>query len=413
MTAAISDASTPFSAACWRMMSSWRRGRVSSWIALSRTPRATSDAGRATDGHRDRAERRAGAGGAAWPSLHPLSFVDQRGQLALELLDRAVVLDHVRRRGRPSPPGRAGAPRARRPGRAARLGALAAHLVGGDDRDVVSKTPVHAGLEQQRHLDHGDLGARRAARRARRRSARRPAGGAAPRARRAARGRRRRSRRPGRGRPSPSGATSAPQRSIRRPRSGSESSSSWTTASVEIVAAPRRSKAASASDLPAAIPPVRPIVSGGDTGAQDSVVASAVGVVEARRSRPSASSARRRSGRSASVRPRARSSAAGARLLGLGGASSRPRRQLLSLASPPQRQRPRGLARPQRRPRRASSAVGGLRLSADSSLAAFEVAASSSATDPRPSRRSSAASPALRRSAPRGRASACSGPRPA
>ena len=62
----------------------------------------------------------------------------------------------------------------------------------------------------------------------------------------------------------PSGATSGPQRSIRRPTSGSESSSSWTTASLESVAAPNRENAASASDFPAAMPPVRPIVSGID-----------------------------------------------------------------------------------------------------------------------------------------------------
>src|ERR1700712_4682876 len=47
-----------------------------------------------------------------------------------------------------------------------------------------------------------------------------------------------------------------------RPRSVSPSRSSWTTASLESVAAPNRLKAANASDLPAAMPPVSPIVSG-------------------------------------------------------------------------------------------------------------------------------------------------------
>src|ERR1700761_2692233 len=60
----------------------------------------------------------------------------------------------------------------------------------------------------------------------------------------------------------PSGATSGPQRSASFARSDSLSSRSWTTASLESVAAPSRPKAASASDLPAAMPPVSPIVSG-------------------------------------------------------------------------------------------------------------------------------------------------------
>jgi hypothetical protein len=38
MTAAINDASTPLSFACWRMMSSWRRGSVNSWMTWLNTP---------------------------------------------------------------------------------------------------------------------------------------------------------------------------------------------------------------------------------------------------------------------------------------------------------------------------------------------------------------------------------------
>ena len=43
-------------------------------------------------------------------------------------------------------------------GVAAGLGAGAAHLVGGDDGDAGVEDALHPGLEEQRHLDHGDLG---------------------------------------------------------------------------------------------------------------------------------------------------------------------------------------------------------------------------------------------------------------
>ena len=56
----------------------------------------------------------------------------------------------------------------------------------------------------------------------------------------------------------PSERPPSPQRSTSRSRTRSSASSSWTTASVESVAAPSRPSAASASDLPAAIAPVRP-----------------------------------------------------------------------------------------------------------------------------------------------------------
>ena len=202
MTAAISAASTPFSAACWRMMSSWLRGSVSSSIAL------LSDAGRDRDPDQGRHSERPRRRGqqtppASLPSSHPPSFSTRAdsarsrsstepsfsitcsarpGLLLLGELARLALVDQ---------------------GVAACRGALAANVVGGDDRDGGVEDAVHAGLEQQRHLDHGDLGAGRAARPARRRSARRPAGGSATPARSAARGRRRRSRRSGRGRRRP------------------------------------------------------------------------------------------------------------------------------------------------------------------------------------------------------------------
>ena len=260
MTAAISAASTSFSSACWRIMSSWCSGRVSSWIAWSNVPLATSTPTRDPD-RRATAPTAASAPPPA-PSLHRAQLLDQGGQRPLEVLDRAVVRDHVL-----GPRGLLLLGELARlalvdQGVAARLGALAAHLLGGDDGDGRVEDALHA----------------------------RPRTAAAPRP--------RRSRcRPG-SEPSqapirsptsgwicgssqvscsgsaktispirsrstrPSGATSAPQRSTRRPSSGSESSSSWTTASLEIVAAPSRAKAASASDFPAAMPPVRPIVSG-------------------------------------------------------------------------------------------------------------------------------------------------------
>src|SRR4051812_25076993 len=57
---------------------------------------------------------------------------------------------------------------------------------------------------------------------------------------------------------SPSGATSSPNFSTSWSRISPVVSSSRTTASLDSVAAPRRSSALSASDLPAAMPPVRP-----------------------------------------------------------------------------------------------------------------------------------------------------------
>ena len=248
------------------MMSSWRSGRVSSWIASSNLPLATitptSDAR-----PRPRACRAPASAGDA-PAASSPQRLDQRGQRPLEVLDRAVVLDHVVGPGRLLLLGelaRLALVDQRVP---ARLGALAPHLVGGDDGD--------RGVEDPLQL-RSRTGAAPRPRRSRSRPAAGPSqapirsppgGGSAPPARSAPRGRRRRSRRSWRGRRGRRAPPPAPQRSPAGRSSGSESSSSWTTASLESVAAPRRSKAARASDFPAAMPPVRPIVSGAIGAAQ-------------------------------------------------------------------------------------------------------------------------------------------------
>ena len=175
-----------------------------------------------------------------------------------EVLEAAVVPDHV-----------VGAPRllvlvqlallaALQPGLAALGQPLLADLVVGDHGDGGVEGALHRGLEQQRHLDHGDLdlGAELLA----------PSSTASPTrgwvwdsSQRSSSGRSKTISATLSRSTSPPGATSGPQRSTSSSRTSSRSSRSWATRSVESVAAPARSKAASASDLPAPIPPVRPM----------------------------------------------------------------------------------------------------------------------------------------------------------
>ncbi len=170
--------------------------------------------------------------------------------------------DHDTSPAPPSPPGRAGAMRVRRPrrGPAPRpLGARTSSV--GDDRDRRVVGGLHAGLEQQRRLDHGGDavgGVRRHRLRAERDDARadpRPEQllepGALLRVGEGVRGDRGavdHAVRARRRRPSARRRGRAPRRSAY---------SSWTTASVESVAAPSRSSAARAVDFPAPSPPVR------------------------------------------------------------------------------------------------------------------------------------------------------------
>src|SRR3954451_8907435 len=117
MTAAISDASTPFSAACWRMMSSWRSG---SWISctawstgctsartatttsaspVARTSRRRSSArrrARLRDEAEGRLERRAVAGWALMASGGQLRKNPR--QLLLKFAEAAGIVHSV---GRP------------------------------------------------------------------------------------------------------------------------------------------------------------------------------------------------------------------------------------------------------------------------------------------------------------------------
>ena len=266
MTAAISAASTSFSAACWRMMSSWRSGRVSSWIALSTLPKATSD-DPTTSPTTTAPAPSASAGGAEprffIPAASSISADSARSRSSTEpsfsttWSARSAFSSWVSWRASRS--STRAWPRA-----AARS---APHLLGGDDRDGRVEDVVAAALEQQRHLDHGDLGLGR--QRGDQAAVRSPTRGWICASSQVSCSGSAKTISPIRARSTPpAAATSGPQRSTRRPRSGSDSSSSWTTASLESVAAPSRPKAASASDLPAAIPPVRPIVSGATAAAQ-------------------------------------------------------------------------------------------------------------------------------------------------
>ena len=158
MTAAISDASIPFSSACWRMMSSWRSGRVSSWIAWSTLPTTPSrtpdeDAGRDHGSRRPPPARRRPMLG-----LHPLSFSTSADSAcsrsssvpSFSITWSARSAFSAWSSWRASRSSTRAWPRASARARA--------HLVGGDHRDAGVEDALHPGLEEQRHLDHGDLG---------------------------------------------------------------------------------------------------------------------------------------------------------------------------------------------------------------------------------------------------------------
>ena len=136
-------------------------GSVSSWIAWSKLPverpaRPTPSPTAATPVPRASQRRVARRFLRVIPQLR-----EQRGQRPLEVLDRAVVGDHVlgprrllvlaelARLALVDQGVAAGAARSRRTSSAVTIAT------------VVSKTAIHLRLEQQRHLDHGDLGLRR------------------------------------------------------------------------------------------------------------------------------------------------------------------------------------------------------------------------------------------------------------
>src|SRR3954471_22129453 len=172
MTAAISAASTRLSAACWRMMSSWRSGSLISstawWTGWTRLTTATITAARpAARRSRRRSlwRRRARVRWAAWAeevrALAGWALMGSGGQLRkyprqllLEIPQRAGVFYSVRR-----PRGLLILRELARGALVDRLVAaggrpLGAHgLVGHDgDRGVVAG--LQPGLEQQRRLPH-------------------------------------------------------------------------------------------------------------------------------------------------------------------------------------------------------------------------------------------------------------------
>ena len=193
MTAAISAASTPFSCDCWRMMSSWWRGRVSSRSTWSTSPTTPS---RRPPGDADGDD-----GDPDDPPPHSLrvSIRADSERSRSSTVPSLSTTCAARSAFSPCDSWRASrSPTSAWPRASARE---RRRLLGGDDGDGGVEDALHLGLEQQRDLDHGDLGILRAGRRARRRSARRRGGGSGPRARSAARDRRRRSRRCGGDRP--------------------------------------------------------------------------------------------------------------------------------------------------------------------------------------------------------------------
>ena len=148
------------------------------------------------------------------PCASSPQLVEQGGQRPLEVLDRAVVLDHVLGPGGLLLLGRAGAPRARRPGRGRGPRRARGAPRRRRRRRRWCRRPRRMPASNSSGTSTTATSVSAGSEAARRRSARRPAGGSATPARSAARGRRRRSRRSWRGRHCRSGATSGPQRSI-------------------------------------------------------------------------------------------------------------------------------------------------------------------------------------------------------
>src|SRR5215210_8314556 len=168
MIPAISAGSSCLSAACWRMMSSWRSGSAISLTALS-TPGATMAATTAAPittarashvSRRSSARRRSGArrGRARVVAdrvlISLLKLLKYPGQRLLQIFERPGVSDRVRRPGRFLLLGEL----ARRPlverGVPPRTGPLAPDGLVGHHRQGSVEGRVHPRLEQQRHLDH-------------------------------------------------------------------------------------------------------------------------------------------------------------------------------------------------------------------------------------------------------------------
>ena len=145
MTAAISAGSRFLSRACWRMMSSWRSGRVISLIASS--PGRSMRRRRRPDAEHEQQVRSAGSrcGLRASPGGAP----------SLARAPRACRRSARRsRHDPPSPPVRAAAPRGRRArGGHERPPVRSRRPSSATIATVASNTPPRTGFEQQRHLD--------------------------------------------------------------------------------------------------------------------------------------------------------------------------------------------------------------------------------------------------------------------
>src|SRR5215212_736145 len=171
MTPAMSAASRCLALACWRMMSSWRSGRVTSRTAFSprgRSSSAPTPATRRTPARSaSRRRRRTFALTLDLRSPSRLALCrrsressgcrqhpDHGRQVALGFLDRPVVDYGVVGAGRLLVLGQL----ARHPLvcrlMAPALRAARADLLVGDHRDGGVEGALHAGLEQQRYLDH-------------------------------------------------------------------------------------------------------------------------------------------------------------------------------------------------------------------------------------------------------------------
>ena len=190
MTAAIRLASMFFSAACWRMMSSWRSGSVNSRIARSNSPvltirpttNPTSTAAATPAVQRRRRTLRSGdfapgfdlsavpdglkrrAANCGDLSAPPSSFHliaqlrEQLGQLPLEVIDRSIVADHVLCPCRLLLLGELPGAALLDQGMTALLGTGPASLFVADDRNRRIEGFLHPGLEEQRHLHDSERG---------------------------------------------------------------------------------------------------------------------------------------------------------------------------------------------------------------------------------------------------------------
>src|SRR5687768_15763314 len=150
------SAGMSFSSASWRMMSSWRSGSVTSRSASSSESRRVTPnpiATPAATAARIASTRRPRSLTARLPVAE---LRDDLRYACVEVLERAVVDDHVRRSLSLLVLGELASGPALQRGEVASPLARVAQLVVRDHRDDGVEHILHPGLEEQRHLDDPD-----------------------------------------------------------------------------------------------------------------------------------------------------------------------------------------------------------------------------------------------------------------